>query len=151
MLSWHLGKPGDLESHLRASSLLRSRRQGTLDKPLLWSEPGLILAHPGEVALLSCRPMSLCKQTNHILLWEPGVPDLIDPTEPAPVSPGYSLCSQAQLPVACVMYPVPLPRLWASVLNMQLSVSAFLCWVSWAWPSLWPCRNVSHASAGKGR
>lgn len=62
------------------------------------------------MALLSCQPMGLFKQTNHILLWEPGVPDLIDPTEPAPVSPGYSLCSQAQLPGGLCNVPCPPPQ-----------------------------------------
>ena len=107
-------------------SLLWSWRQGTLDKPLLLSKPGLVLAHPGEVALLSGQPVGLFKQANHIPLWELGyLTSLILQSQPR--KPCYSLCSQAQLPGGCVMCPV---------LSQALSLCVEYTTVSFSFPML---------------
>ena len=97
-------------------SLLWSWRQGALDKPLLLSKPGLVLAHPGEVALVSGWPVGLFKQANHIPLWEPGyLTSLI-------------LQSQPRKPCLFSLFPSTAPRGLCNVPCPEPG-SEPLCWI----------------------
>ena len=123
-------------------SSLCSWRQGTLHKQSPCQEPGTVPVCPRELAhgLIFYQPMGLFRQTNHIHLWEPGAPSPTDLAEPAPGKPLLLTLFPSAAPCGLCSFCVSLPGGGDSVIDKQLSLSAFLSW----------CPLLGHAYALTG-